>query len=324
MERNMEEKKIADFNVGEEIQGFFIIKALNVKTSSNNKKYLDFTLADKSGEVNAKLWDVKDDYEELYQTGILVKVRGNVTSWQNATQLKVTKIRLANESDQIDITDYVPSAPFKAEDMLNELIDTINGFKNEELKRLIIAIVDEYKPQLLTAPAAKSNHHAIRSGLLYHLKRMIQTGKALCQVYDNVDEDLLISGIILHDMEKINEMVSDDLGIVSEYSREGQLLGHIIMGVKKIDQVAKRLGVDEELSLVLQHLVLSHHYEPEFGSPKKPMLPEGELLHYIDMIDARMYDMELAYRDTTPGEFTQPVWVLDKRRLYNFKKDSEV
>lgn len=320
----MVEKKIADFNVGEEIQGFYIIKALNVKTSSNNKKYLDFTLADKTGEVNAKLWDVKDDYEELYQTGILVKIRGNVTSWQNATQLKVTKIRLAGESDQIDITDYVPSAPFKAEDMLSELMDTINGFKNEQLKMLITAIVEEYKPELLTAPAAKSNHHAIRSGLLYHLKRMIQTGKALCQVYDHIDEDLLISGIILHDMEKINEMVSDDLGIVSEYSREGQLLGHIIMGVKKIDQVARRLGIDEELSLVLQHLVLSHHYEPEFGSPKKPMLPEGELLHYIDIIDARMYDMELAYRDINPGEFTPPVWVLDKRRLYHYKKDSEV
>lgn len=320
----MVEKKITEFTVGEEIQGFYIIKALNVKTSSNNKKYLDFTLADKTGEVNAKLWDVKDDYEELYQTGVLVKVRGNVTSWQNATQLKVTRIRLVNEEDQVDITEYVPSAPFKPEEMYEELEATIEAFTNEDLKKLLLAIVREYKDKLLTAPAAKSNHHAIRSGLLYHLKRMIQTGKALCSVYTHIDQDLLISGIILHDMEKINEMVSDDLGIVSEYSREGQLLGHIIMGVKRIDEMCKKLGIDEELSLVLQHLVLSHHYEPEFGSPKKPMLPEGELLHYIDMIDARMYDMELAYRDTNPGEFTQPIWVLDKRRLYNFKKDSEV
>ncbi len=319
----MLEKKIAEFEVGEEIQGFYIIKALNVKTSSNNKKYLDFTLADKTGEVNAKLWDVKDNFENLYKTGVLVKARGNVTSWQNVMQLKVTRIRLTDSEDKIDITDYVPSAPYKAEDMFSELIDTIDAFKNEQLKMLLKAIVEDYSEKLLTAPAAKSNHHAIRSGLLYHMKRMIQTGKALCQVYTHIDEDLLISGIILHDMEKINEMVSDDLGIVSEYSREGQLLGHIIMGVKKIDEISKKIGVDEELSLVLQHLVLSHHYEPEFGSPKKPMLPEGELLHYIDMIDARMYDMELAYRDTKPGEFTQPIWVLDKRRLYNFKKESD-
>ncbi len=319
----MDEKKIAEFTVGEEIQGFFIIRALNIKTSSNNKKYLDFTLADKTGEVNAKLWDVKDDFEDLYQTGVLVKVRGNVTSWQNATQLKVTKMRLVNDADQVEITNYVPAAPFKAEDMYDELETTINEFTNEDLKRLVLAIVQDYKPRLLTAPAAKSNHHAIRSGLLYHIKRMIESGKALSAVYAHIDQDLLISGIILHDMEKINEMVSDDLGIVSEYSREGQMLGHIIMGVKKIDEMTKKLGIDEELSLVLQHLILTHHYQPEFGSPKKPMLPEGELLHYIDMIDARMYDMELAYRDTKPGEFTQPIWVLDRRRLYNFKKDSE-
>jgi len=317
------EKKISEFVVGEEVQGFYIIKALNVKTSSNNKKYLDFTLADKTGEVNSKLWDVKDNYEDLYKTGVLVKVRGNVTSWQNVIQLKVTKIRLVNDEDDINIINYVPAAPFEPEEMYDGLEKTIEAFNNEQLKTLLLAIVRDYKPRLLTAPAAKSNHHAIRSGLLYHMKRMIETGKALCKVYTHIDEDLLISGIVLHDMEKINEMVSDDLGIVSEYSREGQLLGHIIMGVKKIDEMSKKLGIDEELSLVLQHLVLSHHYEADFGSPKKPMLPEGELLHYIDMIDARMYDMELAYRDTQRGEFTQPIWVLDKRRLYNFKKDSE-
>lgn len=316
---NMTERKIAEFVVGEEIQGYFIIRALNVKTSNNNKKYYDFTLADKTGDVNAKLWDVKDQNEELYKSGTLVKVRGNVTSWQSMTQLKVTKLRVVNESDDISITDYVPSAPFSPEEMYGELEETILAFENEDLKRLVLEIIRGYKVQLMTAPAAKSNHHAIRSGLLYHLKRMIKTGKALCEIYDNVNRDLLISGIILHDIEKINEMDSDELGIVSEYTKEGQLLGHIIMGIKKIDEVAKRLGVDDELSLVLQHLILSHHYHPEFGSPKKPMLPEGELLHYIDMIDARMYDMDLVYRDVEPGQFSNPVWVLDKRRLYNFE-----
>lgn len=312
-------KKISELMVGEEIQGYFIIRALNIKTSANNKKYYDFTLADKTGEVNAKLWDVKDEYEETFKPGILVKVKGNVTSWQNMTQLKVTQLRVTNDEDDISITDYVPSAPFEADDMYNELEETILSFKNNDLKRLVSEIVSEYKERLMTAPAAKSNHHAIRSGLLYHLKRMIKTGNALCEIYDNVDRDLLIASIILHDIEKINEMNSDDLGIVSEYTREGQLLGHIIMGIKKIDEVAKRLGVDPELSLVLQHIVLAHHYEPEFGSPKKPMVPEGELLHYIDIIDARMYDMDLAYRDVEAGEFSNPIWVLDKRRLYNYK-----
>lgn len=314
------EKKIIEFEVGEEIQGFYIIKALNVKTSNNNKKYLDFTFADKTGEVNAKLWDAKDGYEELYKTGVMVKIRGNVTSWQNMIQLKVTKIRLVSNEDNISITDYVPSAPFLPEEMYNNLEIVVESFENEDLKKLVLEIIREYKSKLLTAPAAKSNHHAIRSGLLYHVKRMLESGEALCKVYDNINRDLLISGIILHDIEKVNEMDSDDLGIVSEYTREGQLLGHIIMGIKKIDEVSKKLNVDEELSLVLQHMILAHHYEPDFGSPKKPMLPEGELLHYIDMIDARMYDMNLAYRNIEAGEFTNPIFVLDRRRLYNFKE----
>ena len=312
------EKKIVDFNVGEEVQGFYIIRDLNIKTSSNNKKYFDFTLADKTGEVDAKLWDVKDGYTDLYKTGVLVKVKGNVTSWQNMTQLKVVKIRLATEDDNISIVDYVPSAPFDPEEMFNDLISVIDSFESSDYRKLVKSIVEEYKSKLLTAPAAKSNHHAIRSGLLYHIKRMIESGEAFCIIYPNIKRDLLLSGIILHDMEKINEMESDNLGIVSEYTREGQLLGHLIMGVKKIDEVAKRLDVNKELSLVLQHIVLAHHYEPEFGSPKKPMVPEGELLHYIDIIDARMYDMDLVYRDVEPGEFSNPVWVLDKRRLYNF------
>lgn len=316
----MTEKKIEALIVGEEIEGFYIIKALNIKTSSNNKKYLDLTFADKTGEVNGKLWDIKDEFINAYKTGDLVKVRGTVTSWQNHVQLKITKMRQTLTDDQLNITDYVPSAPFDPEEMYKEIIETVSSFENEDLKKLVVAILEDYRTSLLTAPAAKSNHHAIRSGLLYHIKRMMATGKALCQVYTEVNEDLLIAGIILHDMEKINEMISDDLGIVSSYSTEGQLLGHIIMGVKKIDAVAKSLNIDSELSLMLQHLILSHHYEAEFGSPKKPMIPEGELLHYIDMIDARMYDMSLALKDVASGEFSDPVWVLDKRRLYQYDK----
>lgn len=319
----MTEKKIESFVVGEEIQGFFLIKAMNIKTSSNNKKYLDLTFADKTGEVNGKLWDVNDKTLAAYKIGDLVKVRGTVTSWQNHIQLKITKMREKEETDDINIIDYVPAAPFDPNEMYDEIKSVVLNFQNEALKKLVIEIMESYKTPLLTAPAAKSNHHAIRSGLLYHIKRMIQTGQGLCKVYTHINEDLLIAGIILHDMEKINEMISDDLGIVSSYSREGQLLGHIIMGIKKIDETAKRLEIDEELSLMLQHLVLSHHYEADYGSPKKPMLPEGELLHYIDMIDARMYDMTLALKDTVPGEFTEPVWVLDKRRLYNFNSHEE-
>jgi 3'-5' exoribonuclease len=150
---------------------------------------------------------------------------------------------------------------------------------------------------------------------------MLRTAESICGIYENLNADLVYAGVILHDMEKINEMQSDELGIVSTYTFDGQLLGHIIMGIKKIDEVAKRLEIDPEISSVLQHMILSHHYEAEYGSPKKPLIPEGEILHYLDMIDARMYDMTKALQNTEASEFANPSFVLDYRRLYKTKFD---
>ena len=313
---DMDNKQIAGFKAGDEVQSFFILRAMNIKTSSNNKKYLDLTLADKSGEINAKLWNIENGEENTFQTGQLVKVRGTVTLWQNSLQFKITKLRLAEDEDQVDVVDYVPAAPYPAEDMFEEVMSFINRIENEDVKNIVTRIYEMYKEPLMTAPAAKSNHHAVRSGLLYHMLRMLRSAEVLCGVYQNLNPDLVYAGVLLHDIEKINEMNSDDLGIVSEYTFDGQMLGHIIMGVKTIERVAHEVGADNETSMLLQHMVLTHHYEPEYGSPKKPMIPEAEMLHYLDMIDARMYDMCRVYDSMEEGDFSDPVFVLDRRRLY--------
>ncbi|BEP29857.1 3'-5' exoribonuclease YhaM family protein [Helicovermis profundi] len=312
-------KNIIEFEVGDDIQSFFIIKDLNLKTSSNNKKYFDMTLSDKTGQMNSKVWDIKDEMIDLYKTGAIVKVKGVVTLWQNNKQLKISKIRLKNDADNVDINELVPSAPIEPSLMYKEIFELTDLMENNDVKKLVQYFLTENKEKLMYYPAAKSNHHSIRAGLLYHILRMLKVGKGLVKVYPNIDSDLLYAGIILHDMEKINEMISDEMGIVSSYSFNGQLLGHLIMGIKKVDEAAKKLNVDEEISSLIQHMILSHHYEPEFGSPKKPLIPEGELLHYIDMIDARMYDMDKALSSVDTGEFTDGVYVLDRRRLYKSK-----
>ena len=188
--------------------------------------------------------------------------------------------------------------------------------ENQDIKRLTEYIVSENKEKLLYYPAAKKNHHSIRSGLLYHILRMLKTGESLADIYEFVNRDLLYAGIILHDMAKIEEMDSNELGIVSEYTMEGQLLGHLIQGIKNISKVSEKLGVSSEVSLLIEHMILSHHYYPEYGSPKKPMIPEGQLLHYIDTIDANMYDMDKALKEVEATEFTGPIWTLDRTRLY--------
>lgn len=312
----MAEKQIRSFEVGEEVQGFFLIKSLNLKTSTNNKRYLDFTLMDNSGDINSKFWDLPDDLVQAFKTGDVVKIRGTVTSWQSSLQLKVTKMRAAEPEDDFKVEQLVQSAPIASSLMMTELNGYIEAIEHLKLRELVSLIVKEYASELETYPAAKKNHHAIRSGLLYHVLRMLRSADVLCGIYENLDRDLVYAGVILHDIEKINEMDADTLGIVSAYSFEGQVLGHIIMGIKKIDAVATEIGLDREVSLLVQHLILTHHYQPEYGSPKKPSIPEGELLHYLDMIDARMYDMEKAVDGIAPGNFSDGIQSIDYRRIY--------
>lgn len=312
----MNSKKIAEFNVNERIEGFYLIKEIEAKTASNGNSFLDIKLSDNTGDINAKLWDCKEEDIFNYSKNSIVKIRGDVSEWQGKKQIRIALIRLATDSDKINLAEYIQTAPYEPEDMYKQLQYYIRKIENEDIKKVVIDIIEEYKDKLFFYPAAKQNHHSIRSGLLYHIMRMLMTAERLIEVYTNINKDLLYAGIILHDIAKIDEMDANELGIVSEYTVEGQLLGHIIQGIKIIDNVSRRLGINRETSILLQHMLLSHHYEPEFGSPKKPMIPEGELLHYIDIIDARMYDMEKALSSVGTKEFTDKIWILDNRKLF--------
>jgi 3'-5' exoribonuclease len=146
---------------------------------------------------------------------------------------------------------------------------------------------------------------------------MLMNGERVCQVYTNLNKELVIAGVVLHDIQKIFEIDADTDGMASGYSFEGQMLGHIVMGVKYIDKLADETDLPYEKKIMMEHMVLSHHYEPEFGSPKKPLFPEAEVLHYLDILDARMYDMEEAVAHTEPGGFSDRIWTLDNRRIYN-------
>jgi 3'-5' exoribonuclease len=160
------------------------------------------------------------------------------------------------------------------------------------------------------------NHHAELAGLLYHIRRMLTMGLKACQVYTNLDKDWVVCGVVMHDMEKLNELKANEMGISSGYSAKGNLLGHLVMGAVELKERAEKAGLSEEKTVMLQHMIISHHYEPEFGSPIRPLFPEAELLHYLDMLDAKMYDFEAALQTAEPGTFTERVRTLDGRMLY--------
>lgn len=308
-------KRIRDFEVGERIEGFYLIRELNLRTSANNNKYFDLVLEDATGHINAKIWNIQDGQEKLYETGDVSKIRGDVTLWMDQMQLKIIKHRPKNEEDEVDYKLLISSAPYEGESMWQELYDRAQKVEKEALRNMALAALEIHKEKMLYYPAAKSNHHAIRGGLLYHILRMYKAGEMLSELYD-LDGDLLFTGILYHDLEKITEMRANEMGIVSTYTKEGILLGHITTGINRIQEIAKEVGCDDETKLLLQHMVLSHHYEAEYGSPKKPMFPEAEMLHYLDIIDARIYDMQKATSDLEGGKFSPPIFSLGRRTVY--------
>lgn len=316
----MWERKLTEFKIGESFIAFFLIRKVESKVTGGGSKYLDILLGDSSGEIVARMWDCSAEDEIQLVKNILVKVKGNVVEWQGKKQIKIDKIRPAIDEDGVNINEFIPVAPISSEDMYDELFQYIQKIKDNKIREMVHLIITESGERLLTYPAAVQNHHSIRSGLLYHTLTMLQAGEKLAEVYTFLDKDLLFAGIILHDIAKIDELDANKLGLATEYTAEGQLLGHIVQGIKKLQKAADKVGLDEESSILLQHMVLSHHYEPEFGSPKKPMIPEAEVLHYLDILDARMFDMQKALGEIQPGEFTDRVWVLNNRKLYKNDK----
>ncbi len=310
---------INTLQLDEEIVDFFMVKLIAFKMGSNNKQYLDLILGDSTGEISGKKWDVGDDEAMALSTiseGDLVKIKANVTEWNGTKQLRVTRIRKARDKDDLQVADFISAAPEDSGKMYDYIYEKASSIGDEGLRKMALLFLDREKERLLYYPAAMRNHHAQFAGLLYHMKRMLTMGEKACEVYDILDRDWIICGVILHDMEKLNELLSNEYGVSPGYSVKGKLLGHISQGIVKIAEMAEEVGLDEERTLMLQHMILTHHYEPEFGSPVRPMFPEAEMLHYLDMIDAKLFDFEAALSGVDSGDFSERVRTLDGRMLY--------
>lgn len=315
----MKEIYIKDLQKDMDVTDFFMVKSSAIKVGSNGKQYWDLTLGDKFGEISAKKWDVGDRELELnaqIKEKDIVKIRAVITEWAGQLQMRVLRIRKSEQADGIEMSNFVKAAPEDSQEMYDFILNEAENLGDTDLKAICVKVLTENKERLLYYPAAQKNHHAEFAGLLYHTKRMLMTGMRVCEVYTNLNRDLVLAGVILHDMEKLNEIMAEADGIAIGYSFEGQMLGHIIQGVKSIDRMTLELGFPREKAIMLEHMILSHHYEPEFGSPKRPLFPEAELLHYLDILDARMFDMETALEMTVPGGFSEKVWTLDNRKIY--------
>jgi 3'-5' exoribonuclease len=317
----LKKNKVVDLRINDDIQELFMVKSFAVKTGTNKKQYLDVVLSDNSGDIPGKKWDVdeKNDTFDDIKEGVVVLVTGRVTEWNGGKQLRIAKIGAA-PAGMAEMADYIKAAPESPDSMLFYINRCVAAMKDDELRAICARILSDNETKLRYYPAAAKNHHAEMSGLLYHIRRMLEMAGKVCEVYDNLNRDLVMTGVIIHDIEKLNEMEASEQGVVSSYTFEGQMLGHLIQGVKIIDRLAESMKISHEKAIMLEHMMISHHYEAEYGSPKKPLFPEAEILHYLDMIDAKMYDMEEALASTEPGMFSDKVWTMDSRRLYKSKE----
>ncbi len=297
---------ISEFKEGADIRGFYLCVEKHLRNTRSGDLYLDMVLRDRTGQIIAKLWKDISDYQDKFSAGDAVVVAGNVDVYLDKLQLNIKKINVASVQSYgrygYDPALIVPSAKGDAKQMWKELRSYIKMINNKYLKMLVTSIYKEYESQLLTHPASVVMHHNYRSGLLEHTLSMVHIGTDLAKYY-NIDTDLLMTGIFLHDIGKVKEITSE---LEASYSDEGNLIGHIVLGRDIAVEAANKIkDFPSDLLKKVEHLILSHQGQYDWQSPKKPKFREALLLHLIDNMDAKMNLMEKAIdEDVEEGKWT--------------------
>jgi 3'-5' exoribonuclease len=297
-------------------EGFALLKSVAVKTGKNGADYLDLLLSDADGEMPAKLWSYKPDIHGEYSVNQIVKLRGTVESYRDQPQFRVERIRHLAPEDGLDLNEFVPAATDEPEEMYSALIKTAQGFADKKLTALVTNIYEENKEKLLSFPAAFRLHHAVRGGLLWHTLSVVRLCQSAIKLYPFLRGDLLLCGAMLHDICKLEEYVVAETGLVSGYTAQGLLLGHLVRGAMLVEKEGERLGLERETLVLLEHMLISHHGQPEFGAASRPLFLEAEVLAQCDLLDATVFEFYEAQASVKQGEFSQRQWSLHDRKIY--------
>ena len=281
---------VADLVPNQIAVGVFLVQQKDIRQKKTGEPYLSLILGDRTGDVDAKMWDNVPEAMDLFERDGFLRVKGMVQLFQNRPQLTIHKLQPVPENE-IDISDFLPASKRNRDEMFAELRTWISSMTNPHLKALLDNILSDeaVASAYRTAPAAKTVHHGWIGGLIEHVLSLCQLARFTASHYQGIDFDLLLTGVVLHDIGKIYELTyARALG----YSSEGQLIGHITIGTRMVDEAARKVpGFPARLLDLVQHMILSHHGVLEFGSPKVPMFLEAMLLHLIDNMDSKMETM---------------------------------
>ena len=311
----MKERFVTDLSPDAQVRTTFLVQARERKIARTGSAYLDLDLRDASGVVRAKLWDC-DRHALDFEVEDIVAVDGVVEDYQGTLQIRVRKISRCSPDD-VDLFDYLPHSRRDPEEMYVTLLDRLRRVPEGPLRMLLLTIMEDpsIAEKYKRAPAAMSYHHAFLGGLLEHVLSLVQLGDQVCDHYEFLRRDLLLAGLVLHDVGKIEEL-SFSRGF--RYSTRGQLLGHISIGLEMVQEKMRQIpGFPAELKGQIEHIILSHHGKVEFGSPKEPVFPEALVVHFLDEMDSKLEAMRAQYatdRDR-PGDWTARIPALRRELL---------
>lgn len=309
-------KRIEDLEDGFRGTITVLLLQVNKGVTAKGAPYLSFQFQDKTGRMDAKYWNVNEELLHVYEPGMIVNVQGDVLCHQKQLQFRVNKLEVLDKND-LDINDFVKSGSISKEELKKSVYEKLSEIKNKTIHKIVLEMVKDYEKDFFDYPAATKNHHDFAGGLATHVVGMLDLASHLCKQYPLLNKDVLFGGVILHDLGKLIELSG---ALVSEYTTQGKLLGHISIMQAMVYEKAKELHLEtEEEVLLLRHMILSHHGQYEYGSPVLPMLPEAEILYLIDNIDARMNTIEKALSSVQEGEFTPRVFALENRSFYKQK-----
>lgn len=310
-------KNISNLVFGETVEDFYLLTAADIRTTRKQEAYLSMTLTDKSGAIPARQWQTTGDVG-AGDVGRIVKVRASVCTYQGQKQLSICSIEAVSVDDCPCWMKIIPNTgTFWAD------LETVKGYfaqiTDESLQAVCRYVWKMYWEKLTTMPAAKSIHQAVINGWLQHTGNMMKLADRMAEDYaEQVNRDLLIAGVFLHDFGKVFEFEISECGLVSDYTVAGKLLGHSYLGAAAVKAICEELGTPEEYALMLQHMILAHHGSPECGAAVPPMFPEAELLSLVDSADSRMAIYKEQSASVEPGATSGVIYAL-KHRIYKPK-----
>lgn len=306
---------IKDLKAGMSADGIYLIKDSVKGVTAKGLNYLNITLQDSSGTIEAKKWDADENDFEVLQKGSIVEISAEVIDYKDKPQVKIFSASFAKNSENL-IKSFLVDSPISVDILIEKFKKHFKSVENPDCKAILNKIFEKYYSKFIEYPAAVKNHHEFYHGLLYHTVSMCEIADFLAEHYDDVNRDILISGCLLHDIGKVIELSGP---IATKYTDEGNLLGHLTIGMSLVREVANELNITSDVPLQLEHMILSHHGKLEYGAAVLPQTKEALLLSMIDDMDAKMMILAKAYQNIKTGEYTDRIFALDNRTFYKSK-----